>query len=167
MRASEPGPDAGATAAPGARVARRGGAVALIDEAACIGCTICIRQCPVDAIVGAARRMHTVIAAECIGCRLCVAPCPVDCITMVEAPARPRMDPKHTLARYRFRQLRLQREGPERALRLAAKAQAKLAALDAAPAEPDAERKRAMIERALARAQARQQGTLATHGEKR
>lgn len=57
--------------------------VALIDEAACIGCTKCIQACPVDAIVGAAQLMHTVLADLCTGCALCVAPCPVDCITMV------------------------------------------------------------------------------------
>jgi electron transport complex protein RnfB len=58
--------------------------VAVIDEAACIGCTLCIQACPVDAIVGAARLMHTVIEAECTGCDLCLPPCPVDCIDMVE-----------------------------------------------------------------------------------
>ena len=58
--------------------------VAVIDERACIGCTLCIEACPVDAIVGAAKLMHTVIAAECTGCRLCLPPCPVDCIAMVE-----------------------------------------------------------------------------------
>ena len=57
-------------------------AVAVIDEAACIGCLHCRNACPVDAIVGAAQFMHTVIADECTGCELCVAPCPVDCITM-------------------------------------------------------------------------------------
>ncbi|OYV28963.1 MAG: electron transport complex subunit RsxB [Halothiobacillus sp. 20-54-6] len=57
--------------------------VAVIDEAVCIGCTKCIQACPVDAILGAAKQMHTVIAAECTGCELCVAPCPVDCIDMV------------------------------------------------------------------------------------
>jgi electron transport complex protein RnfB len=56
--------------------------VAWIDEAACIGCTKCIQACPVDAIVGASRLMHTVIAAECTGCELCIPPCPVDCIVM-------------------------------------------------------------------------------------
>ena len=58
-------------------------AVALIDETWCIGCTLCIQACPVDAIVGAAKVMHTVIAAECTGCELCIPPCPVDCIAMV------------------------------------------------------------------------------------
>jgi Na+-translocating ferredoxin:NAD+ oxidoreductase subunit B len=56
--------------------------VAWIDEPACIGCTKCIQACPVDAIVGASRYMHTVIAAECTGCELCIPPCPVDCIEM-------------------------------------------------------------------------------------
>jgi len=56
--------------------------VALIDEATCIGCTLCIQACPVDAILGAAKHMHTIIASECTGCELCLAPCPVDCITM-------------------------------------------------------------------------------------
>ena len=58
-------------------------AIALIDEARCIGCTRCIDACPVDAIVGADQRMHTVIAAYCTGCKLCLPPCPVDCIAMV------------------------------------------------------------------------------------
>jgi electron transport complex protein RnfB len=57
-------------------------AVAVVDEAACIGCFHCRDACPVDAIVGAHQFMHTVIASECTGCELCVAPCPVDCITM-------------------------------------------------------------------------------------
>jgi electron transport complex protein RnfB len=60
-------------------------AVALIDESLCIGCTKCIQACPVDAIVGASKHMHTVIAAECTGCELCIPPCPVDCIEMVPA----------------------------------------------------------------------------------
>ena len=57
--------------------------VALIDESHCIGCTFCLHACPVDAIVGAAKQMHTVIATECTGCELCIAPCPMDCIEMV------------------------------------------------------------------------------------
>lgn len=57
--------------------------VAVIDEPRCIGCTLCIQACPVDAIVGAPKQMHTVITEECTGCDLCVEPCPVDCIDMV------------------------------------------------------------------------------------
>jgi electron transport complex protein RnfB len=57
--------------------------VAVIDEAHCIGCTLCIQACPVDAIVGAAKQMHTVISDLCTGCDMCVAPCPVDCIAMI------------------------------------------------------------------------------------
>ncbi|MFC1684105.1 electron transport complex subunit RsxB [Pseudomonadota bacterium] len=57
--------------------------VAFIDEQVCIGCTLCIQACPVDAILGAAKQMHTVITDECTGCELCVAPCPVECIHMV------------------------------------------------------------------------------------
>lgn len=68
------------TAAPKAK------AVAFIDENVCIGCTLCIQACPVDAIAGAAKQMHTIIAAECTGCELCVAPCPVNCISMVTLP---------------------------------------------------------------------------------
>lgn len=61
--------------------------VAWIDESACIGCVKCIQVCPVDAIVGASKFMHTVIAAQCTGCELCIPPCPVDCIEMRPASA--------------------------------------------------------------------------------
>jgi electron transport complex protein RnfB len=64
--------------------------VAVIDEQTCIGCTLCIQACPVDAILGAAKHMHTVIADECTGCELCIPPCPVDCITM--QPLRQTLD---------------------------------------------------------------------------
>lgn len=57
--------------------------LAVIDEQNCIGCTLCLQACPVDAILGAAKQMHTVIARECTGCELCVAPCPVDCIHLI------------------------------------------------------------------------------------
>lgn len=63
--------------------------VVLIDESRCIGCTLCIQACPVDAIVGAAKLMHTVIVSECTGCDLCLPPCPVDCIDIVEIKTAP------------------------------------------------------------------------------
>ena len=63
--------------------------VAFIDEPACIGCARCLDPCPTDAIIGARKRMHTVIAADCSGCELCIPACPVDCIRMVPAPGLP------------------------------------------------------------------------------
>jgi electron transport complex protein RnfB len=63
---------------------------AVIDEQICIGCTLCIQACPVDAILGAAKQMHTVIASECTGCELCVPPCPVECIDMI--PIQPTLE---------------------------------------------------------------------------
>ena len=63
--------------------------VVVIDEARCIGCTLCIQACPVDAIVGAAKLMHTVITSECTGCDLCLPPCPVDCIDIIPAQTSP------------------------------------------------------------------------------
>lgn len=65
---------------------REANMLAIINEYQCIGCTLCIQSCPIDAILGAPRQMHTVIAQECTGCELCVAPCPVDCIQMVMVP---------------------------------------------------------------------------------
>ena len=56
--------------------------VAVIDERTCIGCTLCLQACPVDAIVGAAKQMHVIVADQCTGCELCLPPCPVDCISM-------------------------------------------------------------------------------------
>jgi H+/Na+-translocating ferredoxin:NAD+ oxidoreductase subunit B len=70
----------------GEGVAPKPKAVAFIDENVCIGCTLCLQACPVDAIVGAAKQMHTIVVPECTGCELCIAPCPVDCISMEPLP---------------------------------------------------------------------------------
>jgi electron transport complex protein RnfB len=133
--------------------------VALVDEPRCIGCTLCIQACPVDAIVGAPKRMHTVVPALCTGCDLCVAPCPVDCIEMVAATGDDaRWDSPHADAareRYRFRQERLARDAAERAARLAHRP----ASLRARPGD-----KRATIEAALARARARRAAFAAKRG---
>ncbi|OJY93682.1 MAG: hypothetical protein BGP25_08690 [Lysobacterales bacterium 63-13] len=97
--------------------------VALIDEDVCIGCTKCIQACPVDAIVGANKRMHTIISAECTGCGLCVPPCPVDCIAMVATSSTPlargEILARASAARRRFevRNHRLARKHDERSAR--------------------------------------------------
>jgi len=80
--------------------------IAVIDETACIGCTKCIQACPVDAIIGAAKVMHTVITAECTGCELCVAPCPVDCIT-IKPVTTPTYQKEKARSRFTARQQRL------------------------------------------------------------
>lgn len=97
--------------------------LAFIREAECIGCVKCIQACPVDAIVGASKRMHTVIADRCTGCELCLPPCPVDCIEMVPAPAHRDAvrEADTSRARYEFRTFRLAREEAERDERLRAK----------------------------------------------
>jgi electron transport complex protein RnfB len=92
--------------------------VAVIVEATCIGCTKCIQACPVDAIVGASKLMHTVIATWCTGCELCIPPCPVDCILLEPAEALP--DRNLSRTRFEFRTMRLARDERERAQRLAA-----------------------------------------------
>jgi electron transport complex protein RnfB len=92
--------------------------VAVIDEAACIGCTKCIQACPVDAIVGASKAMHTVIASWCTGCELCLPPCPVDCIALAGVDALPEADLSR--ARHERRAARLARDAREHAARLEA-----------------------------------------------
>ncbi|MEK6244461.1 MAG: RnfABCDGE type electron transport complex subunit B [Pseudomonadota bacterium] len=89
-------------------------AVALVDEARCIGCARCIEACPVDAIAGAQGLMHTVIAAYCTGCELCLPPCPVDCIDMVPAPGRwIEADAKGAKRRASMRKERMSRQAPK------------------------------------------------------
>ncbi|WP_343730259.1 electron transport complex subunit RsxB [Duganella sp.] len=138
-------------------------AVAYIDEALCIGCTLCIQACPVDAIVGAGKLMHTVVPSLCTGCDLCVSPCPVDCIVMYPVTestgwaAWSQADADAARERHDFRAMRLQRDKQENDARLAAKAEAKMAAvqaIDPADAESAAalERKRAIIAAAMERA---------------
>jgi Na+-translocating ferredoxin:NAD+ oxidoreductase subunit B len=99
--------------------------VALIDEAECIGCAKCLPPCPVDAIIGARKQMHTIIMALCTGCELCIAPCPVDCISMVprsalaDAAAAP--DAVSNRRRFRAHNERIARRGRERDALLAAR----------------------------------------------
>lgn len=96
--------------------------VALIDEAVCIGCTKCILACPVDAIIGASKMMHTILVEECTGCELCIAPCPVDCIAMV--PMQEDNAANHAAqyrTRYEAHLARLAREEAERSAELAAR----------------------------------------------
>ena len=137
--------------------------VAFIDEALCIGCTLCIQACPVDAIMGAAKQMHTILPSLCTGCDLCVAPCPVDCISMLPVTERTGWDAwsqeqaDAARARHDFRSERLQREKEENDARLAAKALEKLRAVTAeqtnsAEELAEKERKRAIIAAAIERA---------------
>lgn len=83
-----------------------------IDENACIGCTKCIAACPVDAIIGASKMMHTVIKEECIGCNLCIPPCPVDCIQIIPYQFSESEEKKtlRTKQRAKFRKERLEQQ---------------------------------------------------------
>jgi len=142
--------------------------LAVIDEAWCIGCTLCIKACPADCIVGAPKQMHLIVAEQCTGCELCIPACPVDCISLVDA------SPGHTgwaawspeqavqaRRRYEFKQFRETREKQENDARLAEKAQQKLAHLAelTKPADDsEMQRKRAVIEAAMARARAKRAG---------
>ncbi len=139
--------------------------LAVIDEAWCIGCTLCIKACPVDCILGASKAMHTVIDDQCTGCELCVPACPVDCISLLPvtgersgwqawSPAQA----EDARQRYRATQQRRARDQREHDDRLTARAAAKLADLPSHSRHTDPavlDRKRAVIEAALARARAR------------
>jgi len=104
--------------------------VAVIDEAACIGCAKCIEACPTDAIVGARKWLHAVLPEDCSGCELCIPPCPVDCISLAPAPGLPAQVPDseivsaragHYRALYEARLARLARDASRRGARLAAR----------------------------------------------
>jgi electron transport complex protein RnfB len=139
--------------------------LAVIDEAWCIGCTLCIKACPVDCIVGASKTMHTVIDDQCTGCELCVPVCPVDCIELKPVTgdrtgwqAWSAAQADEARDRYAFHRLRTERALRENDERLAAKAAHKLADLAAASRHTDPallEKKRAVVEAALARARAK------------
>jgi Na+-translocating ferredoxin:NAD+ oxidoreductase subunit B len=139
-----------------------------IDEAWCIGCTLCIKACPVDCIVGAPKVMHTIIEGLCTGCELCLPACPVDCIAVVDAtPGRSgwnawsEADADRARSRYAAHRERTQRDAQENDARLNAKARHKLGHLQSlakASTITDAaalERKRVAIEAAMARARAK------------
>jgi len=146
--------------------------VAIIDEAWCIGCTLCIKACPTDAIVGANKLMHTVIEPWCTGCELCIPVCPVDCIELENASgdrtgwaAWSAEEAQTARQRHQVRQTRQASEDKAQQARHQAEAEMKLADLTAhtkVPEGPDAQvelnRKRAIIEAALAKAKARQTG---------
>jgi electron transport complex protein RnfB len=108
-------------------------ALAVIDEAWCIGCTLCIKACPVDCIVGASKLMHTVVDAQCTGCELCIPVCPVDCISLVPVTgertgwqAWSDEQAQEARERYAFHRQRVQRDAREYDERMAALARARV-----------------------------------------
>lgn len=139
--------------------------VVFIDEAWCIGCTLCIKACPVDAIVGANKLMHTVIEPYCTGCELCLPVCPVDCIEVENVTggatgwaAWSPEQAEQARQRYEFNRSRRAREALENDQRLEEKAVLKLSDLAAHSQHTDPvvlDKKRAVIEAALARARAK------------
>jgi electron transport complex protein RnfB len=142
--------------------------LAVIDEAWCIGCTLCIKACPVDCIVGTSKQMHTVIDELCTGCELCLPVCPVDCIALVGVTeertgwaAWSEGLADRSRERYAFHRQRVARDERESEARLLAKTRSKLDDLAADSQntdEAELARKRATIEAILAKALARRGG---------
>jgi len=143
--------------------------VAVIDEAWCIGCTLCLPVCPTDAIFGSNKLMHSVIEKHCTGCELCIPVCPVDCISLVNVTALETgwkawspAQAEDARSRYAFHQIKQVRETRVQADRLEKKAEAALADVAAHSKHTDTavlDAKRAVIEAALARARARRSAT--------
>lgn len=132
--------------------------IADIDPIHCIGCTLCIDACPVDAIVGANKRRHAVVAELCTGCELCIAPCPVDCIDMVRVPAHSdwTQDMAHAArTRMQQRNVRLVRQAQEQALRLEAQGFQTLDTSEPACTMPLKAPKEGLLNAAIERARAR------------
>lgn len=115
--------------------------LAIIREDECIGCTKCIQACPVDAIVGSSKQMHTIISSECTGCELCIPPCPVDCIEMLLIEEQPQQIKKdHARKRYQARQKRLVKEKETK---------------DLSKKEPTLLKRKTYIQKAIARVKAK------------
>jgi electron transport complex protein RnfB len=143
--------------------------VMFIDENWCIGCTLCIKACPTDAIIGANKRMHTILEDHCTGCELCLPVCPVDCIMVESASgaatgwnAWSDTQARNARRRYEFGSYRRKRDEDENAKRLEEKARMKLADLSAHSQHTDPavlDKKRSVIEAALERARAKREAT--------
>lgn len=139
--------------------------VAVVDETWCIGCTLCLKACPTDAILGSNKSMHTVITPYCTGCELCIPVCPVDCIQLENVSgdrtgwaAWSKTEAESARDRYKFHSTKARRDAGINAIRLEKKAEMKLADLASHSLHTDPvvlDKKRQIIEAALARARAR------------